>query len=94
MCRDAKRATSTRHACCGTCLLSLLTVVRRFVQGLQEILPDEEIPKEWGGTRETLFYNGKHEVELFKRIAKNNGDSVQDYNIEGLFETPSGDEKK
>jgi hypothetical protein len=62
---------------------------RLAMQGLQDILEDEDIPKEWGGSREKPFYNNKHEEELFKIVAKNNGDKVSDYAIDGLFEPPA-----
>ena len=51
-----------------------------------EIMEESDIPKEWGGSREAPFYNGEHEANLFKLVAKNNGDSIEDYKIEGLFE--------
>jgi hypothetical protein len=62
-------------------------------QGLQEILEEDEIPKEWGGSRKTPFYNGEQELALFKLVAKNNGKSLDDMAIEGLFEPPEESRK-
>ena len=53
-----------------------------------EIMEESDVPQEWGGSREEPFYNGKHETALFKLVAQNNGDKVEDYAIDGLFEPP------
>eukprot|EP00892_Ulva_mutabilis_P004940 jgi/Ulvmu1/2818/UM142_0016.1 len=55
-------------------------------KGLKEILAEEDIPKEWGGTRERPFYNGEEEVGLFKLVAKSNGCSLGDLAIDGMFD--------
>lgn len=56
------------------------------MQGLQEILADEDIPKEWGGTREHAFYNSTEEAGLFKLVAETNGCSLDDLAIDGMFD--------
>lgn len=61
---------------------------------MKEILADDQIPKEWGGSRETPFYNGEEELGLFRLVAEQNGDSLDAYAIEGYFEPPKGKAKK
>ena len=56
------------------------------MQGLKEILEDEDIPKEWGGTRKRPFYNADEEAGLFKLVADCNSCSLTDLAIDGMFD--------
>jgi hypothetical protein len=57
-------------------------------------MEDDDIPQEWGGKRKRGFYMDKNEVDLFKIVAKNNGCSLSDLAIEGMFDPSSVDDKK
>lgn len=67
------------------------------LQGLKEILADEDIPPEWGGTRSDPFYNSQQEISLFRTVADTNGCTLDDLAIDGMFDPEharsSGDSK-
>jgi hypothetical protein len=79
---------------CHAKYVSQADVPKPGVQGLREILDDEDIPKEWGGKREKGIYMDDNEVDLFKRVAKNNGCKLEDLAIEGLFDPNQFKDKK
>jgi hypothetical protein len=80
--------------CCCAKYVFHAHVPESGVQGLREILSDEDIPKEWGGKREKGIYMDSNEVDLFKLVAKNNGCKLEDLAIEGMFDPSQVKEKQ